>query len=422
MDREAPKNLNAEMSVLGSMVIAPEAIEYAAATLQKDNFYDSRNATLFKAISDMHSIGVILDAVTLAEHLEANDLLARSGGPDYMFQIMDVVPHATHIRHYCDIVRKKSQHRQLIDLCGSTLEDAYAAGADPDELIGVLNSRLEKTMTGAGVQIRSIKQVLLDMEERELTDGAPIATGLPDLDDALGGGLRGPHIVFVGARPSMGKTSLGIQICEGAATKGIASLFVSIEMDPEEVTARLPERLREEIAELPIHFGEEGDLDLLCNEIRLAVRMEGVSIAVIDYFQLIQARGFTSTNERLTGIARRMKKLAKELRIPIVLLAQLSRKVEEQPGCVPQLGHIKGSGSAEEDGDVVLFIHRPSFYDPADRPGEADIIVAKQRNHMRGMTVKLGYEAHETRFVPYAQRTMRVEDYFREDHQQGTLL
>ena len=427
-----PQNLEAELGVLGSILLMPEAIDEVGDVLRSDHFYADRHQKMYAAISHLYENGVRgIDAVTLAEELDRRKQFEEVGGQEYLAKILETVPNAAHAKSYAKIVRDRWVQRSLVYACTEILEECYSGSRETEEVLHAAEQRvfriLEQQEQGEKL---TLKEILVDAYDRiraRLESECAIsglATGFADLDAQLNG-FQGSELIILAARPSMGKTALICNIAEAVASESKQGCLVfSLEMSKLELAERLlcirakvnGHRLRagtidevehellmkaaSELSEMPMFIDDQPGRSLpqISAVARRLKRRFGLSLVIIDYLQLIEPEEKQAPREQqIAQITRRLKYLAKELNLPVIALAQLNRGVELREDKRPRLADLRESGAIEQDADVVLFLHRPAAYDPEDRPGEADIIVAKNRNGPIG-TVTLSWLSESMRF------------------------
>ncbi|MEN6451619.1 MAG: replicative DNA helicase [Thermoguttaceae bacterium] len=443
LDRLPPHNLDAEKGVLGSLLLDPRVADDVALAVRADDFYSEANQKLFAHIMAMNDEGGRIDATLLLERLGTAGDLELVGGAAYLADILHSVPHAANAVYYAEIVRNKATLRSLIHASTEILRDAYEPTLEPREMV----SRAEEMIFAVRDQ-RSTDQIInandLMVEAFDRIDarmagtaGVGVPTGYTDLD-TLTGGLHESEFVVLAARPSMGKTALATNIAEYVATKSnVATLFVSLEMARTELAQRmLCSQGRIDASKFRSGFLSGDDRKKLveasallsaapmfvddtpfrtCTEIaasaRRLKRKSNLGLVVIDYLQLIAPDDPRDPRqEQVAKMARRLKALARELKIPVLCLAQLNRQVEaSKEGHRPKLSHLRESGAIEQDADVVMFVHREEYYHTREEAmekgilGQADVIVAKQRNGPTG-DVKLAWFDKFTRFENLAQK------------------
>lgn len=432
VERLPPQNVEAEQAVLGSLLIDREAIVRVASFLRAEDFYRESHAQIYQAIVDLFEQREPADFVTLCDTLERRNLLDAVGGPAYVTSLINAVPTSIHVEHYGRIVELAALRRRLIDVTGQIARLAYEEDRDVEEVIDRAEALLfqvtERRESKDLVQLRQLLNEYYDrieylQQHREELVGLP--AGFVDLDRLLGG-LQRSELVIIAGRPGMGKTSLGLSIAQNAALKHKAVVaFFTLEMSGEQLVQRMiasetsidSRRLMvADIHELEWErfLKASGDLsetlifvddtpsptplEIRSKCRRLAAEYD-LDLVVIDYLQLM-AGGVRSENrqQEISYISRSLKGLARELRVPVVALSQLSRAVESRQDKRPILSDLRESGSIEQDADVVMFIYRDELYhELSDRRNIADIIVAKHRNGPTGQ-VSLRFSKEQTRF------------------------
>jgi replicative DNA helicase len=427
-----PHNLEAEEAVLGSVLKNPTSIVQVADFLRAEDFYSPRNRHIFKAMLAIYADGRPIDYHTLADQLRQLDLYEASGGLIYLSELNLATPTAAHIEHYAHIVERTSIMRQLITKAQTIAELAYRDNLDPDTALEkaeqLILSVAEKRVTR---DFRSLEDVLTEyMEQVEaLTEGEATKYGIPtgyiDLDKLLGGFQR-TDLIILAARTSVGKTSFALNLAVNAAVKHNATVAIfSLEMSAEQLASRLLSmesglesprirsgHLNEQetrkldsamnfLVKAPIWVDDTPSIPImeLRSKARRLAAEHGIDMIVVDYLQLIASDGAESRVQELGQVTRALKALARELRVPILALSQLSRAVEQRSPHIPQLSDLRESGSIEQDADVVTFIYRDEKYNPdTDKRGVADIIVAKHRNGPTGQ-VQLLFLERTTKFL-----------------------
>ncbi len=417
-----PQDLLAERSVLGAMLLSSEAYDEVIQKIQSICFYADANKRIFQCINDMYERGVrAIDVVTLSHELKKRGDYDEVGGAGYLNEVMSSVPHAAHAEYYAKIVREKYLLRCLVETCERSLKEAYQQDDDIEDLL----ARTEKRMFGILEQLENIDSIEIDdilsqtfqkiferMDRGESVSG--VSSGLHGLDEKTSG-FQATELIVLAARPAMGKTALVCNIAMAVAKVNKGVLVFSLEQSKHE----LAERLLCIHAKVSGHKLRKGELDEFeqhtlmkaADELRgwhvfiddapgrtmsqisaIARRLkrrDTLDIVIIDYLQLIESEDAKLPREQqISSITRRLKFLAKELHIPVIALAQLNRGLEQREDKRPKLSDLRESGAIEQDADIVMFLHRPEAYDPEDRPGEADLIVAKNRHGPIG-TVEL---------------------------------
>lgn len=450
LDRQPPFNLEAEMGVLGSIMLSPEACDDIALTLRPDDFYDDANRKLFEHMLAMHDEGRKIDSTLLVEKLKLAGDFDRIGGVAYLARVAKSVPNAAHAIYYATIVREKATYRALIDASTEILREAYDENHEAKHLLSQAEQKIFGILDSRGSSnVSSIRDVLHEAMDRidarmkgEHAEGG-VESGFTDLDAMLGG-LHNSELLILAARPSMGKTAFAMNIAENIVLKTFAPvLFVSLEMASIELADRLlcsaarvnGHRLRNgtisqedrqrlvqqasEISQAPLFVDDSPSRTV--SEISAAARRikrrEGrLGAIIIDYLQLIEPDSQKDPRqEQVAKIARRLKGVARELEVPVLCLAQLNRQAEDSKDHQPKLSHLRESGAIEQDADVVMFVHREEYYrrgeDAAEVAGQAEIIIAKQRNGPVG-TVELVWRKDFTRFEDKAPERLQAFDNF----------
>ena len=431
--RIPPNQPEAERSVLGAMLRSSEASLLAIEALKAEDFYDPANREIFSAMCALAASGRAIDFVTLDEELTRRGKLDGVGGSAYLVELSANVPYTANVGAYIRIVDEKSTLRKLIAASESILKDCYSAQEETGDILeGAEKAIYDITMRKGGEQLQAIQPVLINTFEKieELfknhgrIEGVP--TGYTELDDLLTG-LHGGELVLIAARPSMGKTSIGMNFIENAAIRaGKAAAVFSLEMPAEQLAMRMlctealvdMQKVRRgqlsdedwlRLSEAMIKIGPsslyvDATPGITVSEMRSKARRlqleHGLDVILIDYISLMTASGkFGSRQEEVASISRALKALAIELNVPIIALQQLSRAPTGRSNHRPVLSDIRDSGAIEQDADVVMFLHREEYFDP-NTPDKniAELIIAKQRNGSLG-TVKLGWKGEFTKFL-----------------------
>ncbi|WP_437194305.1 replicative DNA helicase [Planctomicrobium sp. SH527] len=409
-----PQDLLAEQSLLGAMLLSSEAYDEAVQHVQAVCFYSDPNRRIFQCVYDMYERGVrAIDVVTLSHELKKRNDYDEVGGAAYLNEVMAAVPHAAHAEYYAKIVREKYLLRCLIEACERSLTETYQQDEDVEDLL----ARTEKRVFGILEQLENVDSIAIDdilnqtfqkiferMDRDDTVSG--ISSGLHGLDEKTSG-FQPTELIILAARPAMGKTALVCNVAMAVAKAAKGVLVFSLEQSKTE----LAERLLCIHAKVSGHKLRKGELDEYeqstlmdaANELRnwhisiddtpgrtmsqiaaIARRLKRrgqLDIVIIDYLQLIEAEDPKMPREQqISSITRRLKFMAKELHIPVIALAQLNRGLEQREDKRPKLSDLRESGAIEQDADIVMFLHRPEAYDAEDRPGEADLIVAKNRH------------------------------------------
>jgi replicative DNA helicase len=441
-ERTLPHSLDAEKSVLGAILIHNEAFNHAAELIDARDFFRDAHRRIFDKMVALSERGDAIDFITLKEELSRAGELDDVGGPAYIASLADGVPRSANVEYYARIVKEKSTLRSLIYSANKILTEAYEAEQEPDLLLDEAERAIfaiaEDRIRAGFVPLRDLVQSsFTTIEKLQQTKGA--VTGVPsgfyDLDEMTTGFQPGDFVV-IAARPSMGKTSLVLNIAQhvGTATSMTVGFF-SLEMSKEQLFMRMltsearvdAHRFRTghlsekdygrlshalgTLAEARVFIDDTASIGVL--EMRAKARRlkaeHGLNLLVVDYLQLMQGRGrFESRQQEVSAISRSLKGLAKELSVPIIALSQLSRAPEGRTDHRPQLSDLRESGAIEQDADLVIFIYRPEVYDKEEttpeNQGIAEIIIGKQRNGPIG-SVKLSFLNQFTRFENYADQS-----------------
>jgi replicative DNA helicase len=435
-ERTLPHNLEAERSVLGAILLHNDAFNLAAEVIDSHDFFRDAHRRIFDKMVKLSERGDAIDLVTLKEELGRSGDLEEVGGPAYITALVDGVPRSTNIEHYARIIKEKATLRSLIFSANKILATAYEAEEEADTILDKAEHAIfaiadDKVRDGF-VSLRDLARDSLDTIEKlharkELVTGVP--SGFTDLDE-MTSGFQPSDLIIVAGRPSMGKTSLVLNVAQHVGTKTNLTVgMFSLEMSKEQLFLRLltaearidAHRLRGgflgerdwgrlsqaigTLSETKIFVDDTpsiGVLEMRAKCRRLAAE-HGLNLVIVDYIQLMQGRGrFENRTLELASISRSLKGLAKELSVPIVVLSQLSRAPESRSDHRPQLSDLRESGALEQDADVVIFIFREDQYvdrsqPPTDAQGIAELIVGKQRNGPTGV-VKLAFIREFTRF------------------------
>jgi replicative DNA helicase len=436
--RTLPHNLEAERSVLGAILIDNETFNLAAAVVTPEAFFRDAHRRIYQKMEDLSERSQPIDLVTLKEALERAGELEDVGGPAYIASLVDGVPRSTNVEYYAQIVKEKATLRALIFSANKILSNAYESDQEADLILDDAESAIfavaeDRVKTGFVAMRDLVKDSFPKIEKlfEHKSHITGIATGFDDLDRKTRG-LQPGDLVIVAARPSMGKTSLVLNICQHVATHGGVAGFFSLEMSKEQLFMRmLASEARidmfrllsgqigqreygqithalETLSEAQLFIDDTAGIGVL--EMRAKARRlqseHGLHVLAIDYVQLMTGRGrFENRTLELASISRSLKGLAKELSVPIILLSQLSRAPEARSDKRPQLSDLRESGALEQDADVVGLIFREEMYklgdEPSENDGVAELIIAKQRNGPTG-TIKLAFLREQTRFANLA--------------------
>lgn len=441
IDRIPPHNLEAEMALIGSVLVDREIMGTVGEIVRPSDFYAHVHETIYAVLMDLFDRGEPLDKITVAEALRTRDQLDKVGGLPYLSTLMDTVQTAASAKYYAQIVREKSVLRSLIHAGTQITQLGYEAEEDVETALDASEQLVytigERQMSGSFVPIsRMMKQAFdhIDFLFNRRGERTGITTGIRDIDE-ITTGLQPGNFVIVAARPGMGKTSFALNMAVAAARESNTPIaFFSLEMSDAELVQRLicaEARLSmhdirrgniknnqwEEISramgvlhELPLYLDDTGGLSVTevrsrCRRLKSTV---GLSAVFIDYLQLLRPGVLSKNmnrNEELSEICRTLKVTAKDLGVPIIALAQLNRGVETRNDKRPMLADLRDSGSLEQETDLVAFLFRDGYYNPeGPEPDVTEFIIAKHRNGPTG-TVKLRFQKEYTLFVPYGDES-----------------
>ena len=435
-DRMPPQDLDAEQSVLGSMLLSKDAIADVVESLRAVDFYRPAHETIYEAMVDLYGRGEPVDPVTTVAELQRRGELARVGGAPYLHTLSASVPIAANAAYYAEIVREKAILRRLVDAGTRIAQMGYAAEGQVDDVVDRAQAEVygvtDRRSSEDYAPLSEIMEATLDeIEAINSRDGEMVGvpTGFADLDE-LTNGLHPGQMVIVAARPAMGKSTIGLDFCRAASIANhMTSVIFSLEMTRNEITMRLLSaeskiplqhmrngtmsdddwtrlaRKMGEVSSAPLFIDDSPNMTMM--EIRAKARRlkqrHDLRLIVIDYMQLMSSgKKVESRQVEVSEFSRSIKLLAKELEVPVVALSQLNRGPEQRSDKKPMLSDLRESGSLEQDADMVVLLHREDAYErESTRPGEADLIVAKHRN---GPTreVTVAFQGHYSRFVDMA--------------------
>lgn len=434
IDRVPPHNNEAEQSVIGAIFLEPQALITAGEILIPEDFYRLAHRKIFETMIGLSDKGQAIDVVTVTEELSAKKELEDVGGISYLTELANAVPTAANIVHYAKIVEEKSLLRRLIRVATSIVEDGYTREDEVEALLSEAEKKMMEVSNrkNAG-DFRHIKDVLVETYDNiELLhtrkgEVTGIPTGFRDLDKMTAGFQRN-DLIIVAARPSVGKTAFALNVAQNVATKTDENVAIfSLEMGAEQLVMRMlcaegnidAQVLRtgnleaEDWRKLTMAMGSLSNAGIFIddspgvriNEIRAKCRRlqqeHGLGMIMIDYLQLIQGSGRPGENrqQEVSEISRSLKALARELKVPVIALSQLSRGVEQRQDKRPMMSDLRESGSIEQDADIVSFLYREDYYDKeTENQNMIEIIIAKQRNGPTG-TVTLAFAKEYNKFV-----------------------
>lgn len=429
-----PQQIEAEQSLLGGIMQDGSSLPSALEVLKGDEFYKESHRVIFTTIQDLFERNEPVDILTVTNLLAERRQLESVGGASYIAALVDAMPSIANIGAYAKIISEKAVLRRLIQSANEIMSFAYGGGKSTEEVLDNAEAAIfkiaERKIRNSYFPLNEVIKKNIEMieryqEYRESVTG--VTSGYKDLDK-LTAGFQKSDLIIIAARPSMGKTALGLCIARNAAKEsGVPVGFFSLEMSKEQLAMRLlcsEARVdshkirsgflsRQECGKLlqaaglfmdvPIYIDDTPSISPL--ELRAKARRmmadQGLGLVVVDYLQLMRGRdGVERREQEISEISRSLKGLAKELDIPVIALAQLNRKVEERNDKRPLLSDLRESGAIEQDADVIAFIYRDEVYakQACKEPGVAEIIIGKQRNGPSGETVKLAYISTYTRF------------------------
>jgi replicative DNA helicase len=456
LDLLPPHDISAEESVVGSVLIDGESLARITSYLKSPDFYGQKNRWCFDACLALMERGEAINQVTVSHELSLHDdKLESVGGAAYLAHLVATVPTSVHIEHYAQIVQRTSVMRQIIRAGERIAEIGYQSGPDTETAISNAEQLLYGVRSGRGARdftpIRQFLDIYMEasgaIESSDASRLAPVITGFPQIDELLGGGLQRSDLVIIAARTSLGKSTLALNMARHSASQGFSVGVFSLEMSGEQIAMRLlaseanvdSHRLRinlinnDEESRVLDAIGMLSDLPLYIDETPFQTMMEirgksrrlqterGLDLLIVDYLQLIDTGRNDNRAMALGEVSRSLKSLARELDIPILACAQLSRAPDQRPNHRPMLSDLRESGSIEQDADVVAFIYREDIYTEREdwerkfptQPypeNVAEIMVLKHRNGPTG-TVPLLFQPDMVRFesLPAATPTPTLE-------------
>jgi replicative DNA helicase len=437
LERTPPQDVAAEQSVLGGMLLSKDAIADVVEVVRGTDFYKPAHETIYETILDLYGRGEPADAVTVAGRLTTSGELARVGGAPYLHTLVSSVPTAANAGYYARIVRERAILRRLVEAGTRIVQMGYAAdGTEVDDVVDQAQAAVyevtERRASEDYLPLSGILQGTVDEIDAIQAHGggfSGVPTGLVDLDKLTHGWHPG-QLIVVAARPGFGKSTLGLDFARSASIKhDMTSVIFSLEMSRNEIAMRLlsaesgvpltnmragtlsePQWLdiakhMGRVNNAPLFIDDSANMSMM--EIRAKCRRlkqrHDLKLIVVDYLQLMSSgKRVESRQQEVSEFSRSMKLLAKDLEVPVIAISQLNRASEARADKRPMLSDLRESGAIEQDADVVILIHREDAYDKEVRPGEADLIVAKQRN---GPTdhVSVSFLGHYSRFADMAR-------------------
>ena len=436
-DRTPPNDEAAEQSVIGAMLLSKDAIADVVETIRADDFYRPAHSTIYDAIVDLYSRGEPADAVTVASELSKSGEITRIGGPSYLHTLVSMVPTAANANYYGRIVREQAILRRLVTAGTRIVQLGYSGQGEVDDAVDRAQAEVyEVTERRTSEDYSPLSEImqgtLSEIEAISNRDGQMVGvpTGFAELD-SLTNGLHAGQLIIVAARPALGKSTLGLDICRSASIKhGLTSVIFSLEMSRNEIVMRLLSAEAQvalhhmrsgqmseadwaklankmgAVSEAPFFIDDSPNMTLM--EIRAKCRRlkqrHNLQLVVVDYLQLMSSgKRVESRQQEVSEFSRSLKLLAKELEVPVIAISQLNRGPEQRQDKRPMLSDLRESGSLEQDADMVVLLHREDAYDrESPRAGEADFIVAKHRNGPTA-TINVAFQGHYSRFVDMAR-------------------
>jgi len=440
LDRLPPQNIEAEQSILGAVLLENDALAKALEILSPEDLYRESHRKIFNAMIELFEKNEVMDLITVSELLKRKNELDDVGGVTYLSGLVSVVPTAANVRYHAKIVKQKALLRALLRSSTDIAAKVYESAMEADELVDFaersifdISDRRTKTsfFTLKEVMKSSFEMIENLYDKKEAVTGVP--SGFADLDE-LTTGFQPGDLIIIGGRPSMGKTALSLNIAQHVALELREPVAIfSLEMSKEQLALRMlcseamvdSNSVRKgfirkddwhkltsaagRLADAPVYIDDSSATSVL--EMRAKARRlktehhGGLGLVVVDYLQLMRSRGnFERREQEISEISRSLKGLAKELRVPVIALSQLNRAVEQRGEKKPTLADLRESGAIEQDADVIIFLYRDEVYNknnPSNK-GEAEVIVAKQRNGPTD-TIRLTFLSSSTRFVPHTK-------------------
>ena len=431
--RVAPHNLDAEQSTLGGMLLSQEAVAEVFEAVSGVDFYAPKHELIFNAILNLFGRGEPTDVIAVTDELNKQGNLVKAGGADYLHSLTGYVPTAANAGYYAKIVSDKAILRRLIEAGTRIAQAGYESQGEVEDLVNQAQAEIYKVSSQSSREdyvplSDSLEAAIHEIEGAQNRGGelTGVPTGFTDLD-AYTHGLHPGQLVIVAARPAVGKSTFALDLARNASVKhNQATIFFSLEMGRAEIAMRLMSAessiylqsmrkgtvtdadwtrlaaVRGRINDAPLYIDDSPNMSLV--EIRAKCRrlaqQVDLKLVVIDYIQLMSSgKKVESRQQEVSEFSRALKLLAKELGLPVVALSQLNRQAEQAKDKKPELSHLRESGSLEQDADVVVLLHREGIYEKDHpRAGEADLILAKQRNGPTG-TVVVAFHGQYSRFV-----------------------
>lgn len=434
--RVPPQSIEAEMALLGSIMLRPDTVHDIMDIIHDQSFYSEKHRLIFKTMIELFNKSTAIDLLSLSSRLREKDLLEQVGGASYITELVNYVPSSANVKHYAEMVQKKHIMRNLIECADDISRLGYDESNELDQILDTAEKRVfEVTNFSSAHRFIELKETLdeawerLDKLHNSKDEMRGVPTGFKELDHKLAG-FQKSDLIILAARPSMGKTSLALDIARQSAIQhGVPVGIFSLEMSSQQLVDRMLaaearvdawklrtgqlnadaefESIRhslDRLAKAPIYIDDQPANNILKmrSVARRLKKEKGLGMIVVDYLQLMQpTQSAKSDNvvQQVTEISRSLKQLARELEVPVLALSQLSRAVEQRGGR-PRLSDLRDSGSIEQDADVVMFIHREDkmMKEESSKPNIAEIMIEKHRNGPTGM-VELFFDAQKATFL-----------------------
>lgn len=434
--RIPPQSLEAEKALLGSIMIRPEVMHDVTDIVAERSYYSDRHKMIWSIMLELHTKGIAIDLLSVSSRMKERDMLEQAGGMSYLTEIVHSVPSSTNAKHYAEIVQKKHIMRDLINASEYVGNLGFDEAGELDELLDKAEKKIFEVTNFTGThKFVALKDTLgeawdrIDKLHRSKGEMRGVPTGFQALDNKIAG-LQKSDLIILAARPSMGKTSLALDIARKAAVEhGVPVGIFSLEMSSQQLVDRMLSaesqveawKIRtghnlsietdfkairdamDRLSNAPIYIDDQPANNIL--KMRAVARRlkseKGLGLIIVDYLQLMvptQSRNSDNVVQQVTEISRSLKQLARELEVPVIALSQLSRAVEQRGG-EPRLSDLRDSGSIEQDADMVWFIHREDKYNKESaRPNIAKIMIEKHRNGPTGV-VELYFDEKKTSFI-----------------------
>ncbi len=433
LNKVQPNDTLAEQAVLGSMLVDKDAVISAVELLKPEDFYREDNKEIYSAMFELYGLGKHIDMITLKEQLKLRGTLEKVGGTQYIATLIDNVPTTSNVESYVKIIEEKSVIRQLIKTAQDILKMGYAQTEEVDTIIEQTEKKVFDVLQNRNSKnYSSIKEILITAfdnienmyQNKNKISG--IESGFIDLDAKISG-LNSSDLIILAARPAMGKSAFVLNIASYVAMhQKVPVMIFSLEMSKEQMVNRIlasesevdSMKLRNadltsedwlklgaasgKLSEIPLYIDDtpglsSSELRAKCRKAKLE---KGIGLVIIDYLQLMESKTKSASRQQeISEISRSLKILAKELKVPVIALSQLSRATESRTDHRPMLSDLRESGAIEQDADIVMFIHREDYYDPeTEKKNVAEVIIAKNRSGSTG-TVELAWLGQYTKFA-----------------------